>query len=306
METGTFSVRRMRSNELDTIRSWATQEGWNPGIHDAEAFFAADPHGFFVGELDDNPVSCVSCVAYDDGFGFLGQYIVDPAARGRGFGLRTWEAGIAHLGDRNVGLDGVLGQQANYERSGFRYSHQHIRHEGIGGGEIPADVVRLSTVPFAEIANYDRTCFPAARPEFLRRWIALPESVAFAVVDERALRGYGVIRRSVDGHKVGPLFADNAVFAGRLLRASSRRPRGRGCASTSRMRRPIHQLRLWSSRWARASYSAPFECIPPEHRPAGQPNFRHHDDGIGVGRSKVRLTSLAEGEPNCVCNRVPT
>ena len=25
---------------------WAKQEGWNPGIHDAEAFWAQDPEGF--------------------------------------------------------------------------------------------------------------------------------------------------------------------------------------------------------------------------------------------------------------------
>jgi hypothetical protein len=219
MEPEPFAVRPMRADELDTIRAWATQEGWNPGVHDAAAFFAADPHGFFVGELDGKPVSCISCVAYDAGFGFLGQYIVHPAARGWGYGMRTWAAGMAHLGGRNVGLDGVLGQQSNYERSGFRYSHQHIRHDGIGGGEMPAGVVRLSSVPFAEVAAYDRACFPAARPEFLRLWIALPDSAAFAVVAEGALRGYGVIRRSVDGHKIGPLFADDAVVAERLLRA---------------------------------------------------------------------------------------
>ena len=126
---------------------------------------------------------------------------------------------MAYLGSRNVGLDGVLSQQSNYERSGFRYSHQHIRHEGIGGGEAPAGVVRLSTVPFAEIAAYDRTCFPAQRAEFLRHWIARPDSAAFAVVSGGAVRGYGVIRRSVDGHKIGPLFADNAIIARQLLQA---------------------------------------------------------------------------------------
>jgi ribosomal protein S18 acetylase RimI-like enzyme len=215
----TFAVRRMRAEELETIRTWANQEGWNPGVHDAAAFFAADPQGFFVGELDGKPVSCISCVGYDDGFGFLGQYIVHPAARGRGFGVRTWAAGMAHLGGRNVGLDGVLNQQSNYERSGFRFAHQHIRHEGTGGGARPDGVVALSTVPFDQVVAYDRTCFPAARPEFLRSWIALPDSAAFAVVAGGTLRGFGVIRRSVGGHKIGPLFADDAVVAERLLRA---------------------------------------------------------------------------------------
>jgi len=219
MKPESFAVRRMRADELGIIREWATLEGWNPGVHDAAAFFAADPHGFFVGELDGKAVSCISCVAYDSGFGFLGQYIVHPAMRGRGFGVKTWAAGMSHLGSRNIGLDGVLGQQANYERSGFRYAHQHVRHEGVGGGAMPDGVVGMSTVPFDVVVAYDRTCFPAARPEFLRRWIAMPDTHAFTVVAEGVLRGYGVIRRSVDGHKVGPLFADDAAVAGRLLRA---------------------------------------------------------------------------------------
>jgi hypothetical protein len=219
MKPESFAVRRMRADELGIIREWATLEGWNPGLHDAAAFFAADPDGFFVGELAGKAVSCVSCVAYDSGFGFLGQYIVQPAVRGRGYGVKTWAAGMSHLGGRNVGLDGVLAQQANYERSGFRFAHQHIRYEGTGGGAMPEGVVGLSAVPFDQIVAYDRTCFPAARPEFLRRWIALPDAAAFAVVSARALRGYGVIRRSVDGHKVGPLFADDPATAERLLRA---------------------------------------------------------------------------------------
>src|SRR6185437_7815668 len=117
---------RMRADELDTIREWATLEAWNPGSHDAAAFFVADPDGFFVGELNGKAVSCISCVAYGGDFGFLGQYIVRPDARGRGFGVRTWATGMDHLGGRNIGLDGVLEQQSNYERSGFRYAHQHI------------------------------------------------------------------------------------------------------------------------------------------------------------------------------------
>jgi hypothetical protein len=65
------------------------------------------PRGFFIGELDGQPVSCISCVAYDGSFGFVGLYIVQPALRGRGYGLQTWRAGMAHLGTRNFGLDGV-------------------------------------------------------------------------------------------------------------------------------------------------------------------------------------------------------
>jgi GNAT superfamily N-acetyltransferase len=212
-----FRVRRMTADEVGLIRDWAAAERWNPGTHDGPAFFAADPDGFFVGLDGDTPVSCVSCVRYGEGFGFLGQYIVRPECRGRGYGLAIWQAGMAHLAGRNVGLDGVLAQVGNYERSGFRFAHHHVRYTGVGAGTRPAGLVPAAELPFAAVADYDARCFPAPREAFLRAWVSLPEAVALAAVIGDRVTGYAVLRASADGHKVGPLFADDANTAARLL-----------------------------------------------------------------------------------------
>jgi hypothetical protein len=213
-----FIVRRMRPEEVELIRTWATVEGWNPRLHAGPCFFATDPAGFFVGELDGQPVSCISCVAYDESFGFLGQYIVQPQLRGRGYGLQTWRAGMDRLGTRNVGLDGVQAQQRNYMRSGFAIAHHHIRYQGEGRGQLPAGVVRLSAVPFEDVLAYDRGCFPAPRPTFLRAWLALPEAVVLGCLREGRLAGFGVAQRCVEGFRIGPLFADDLPAAELLLR----------------------------------------------------------------------------------------
>jgi hypothetical protein len=213
-----FIVRAMRPEEVEMIRTWATAEDWNPGLHTGPCFFATDPRGFFVGELEGRPISCISCVAYDASFGFLGLYIVQSEFRGQGYGLQTWRAGMAHLGTRNVGLDGVLAQQRNYERSGFAVAHHHLRYQGEGGGPSPTGIVRLSAVPFEEVLAYDRGCFPAPRPMFLRSWLALPESVALGCLREGRLAGFGVAHRGVEGFKIGPLFADDRAAAEVLLR----------------------------------------------------------------------------------------
>jgi hypothetical protein len=213
-----LTIRRMAAGEVGLIRAWADAEGWDPGVHDGPAFFAADPEGFFLGELEGQPVACVSCVRHGEGFGFLGQYIVRPDHRGRGLGLAVWNAGMAHLAGRCVGLDGVLAQVPNYERSGFRLAHHTTRFAGTGRGAAPAGLVPLGDVPFDAVAEYDARCFPAPRPAFLRAWLALPESVGLAVTDGGRLTGYGVLRKSSLGHKVGPLFAEGAATAARLLR----------------------------------------------------------------------------------------
>jgi hypothetical protein len=207
----------MRADELRLIYSWADGECWNPGAHDLSAFHAADPDGFFVGELNGDPVSCVSCVRYGDAFGFLGQYIVRPDRRGRGFGLAVWRAGMAHLANRCVGLEGVLAQVPNYERSGFRFAHYTTRFTGTGGGTAPGGLVPLRELPFEAVAAFDARCFPAPRGAFLRAWLSLPESVGLAAVDGDRLTGYGMLRKSVNGHKVGPLFADGTDTAARVF-----------------------------------------------------------------------------------------
>jgi len=211
----------MRPEEADLAIEWAALEGWNPGLHDAEAFYRTDPEGFFVGELDGEVVSCLAGVAYDSSYGFLGLYIVRPEHRGNGYGLRLWREVTAYLGDRNAGLDGVLAQQANYERSGFTLAYRNVRYEGrrpAAAGDA-VGIVELGAIPFEEVLAYDRTVFPVERRGFLERWAALPDSVALGLHRGDALAGFAVARKCRAGYKIGPLSADDETAAEALFRA---------------------------------------------------------------------------------------
>ncbi len=226
MDSNALTIRRMSEADLDLALDWAAAEGWNPGLGDAASFFAADPEGFLLGELAGEPVGCISVVRYGDAFGFLGFYIVRAPFRGRGHGLALWRAGMDHLAGRNVGLDGVVAQQANYRKSGFRLAYRNIRCEGVGGGAAPDGLADLASVPFDAVEAYDRTVFPAPRPTFLARWIRPMGGVALGAVEDGALRGYGVLRACRRGYKIGPLFADDADVAERLFRGLSARAPG--------------------------------------------------------------------------------
>ncbi|MEX0923936.1 MAG: GNAT family N-acetyltransferase [Rhodovibrionaceae bacterium] len=216
-----FEIRRMERHELSQAADWAAAEGWNPGLNEAPCFYAADPSGFFLGLLDGEPIACISGVAYDETFGFLGFYIVKPEHRGKGYGLRIWQACMDYLAARNVGLDGVVDQQANYRKSGFRLAYNNIRYLGRGEAGELSGVVPLSHLPFAEVEAYDRGCFPVARSSFLAAWLSMQDSTAFGLRREGRLAGYGAIRRCREGHKIGPLFADDAAAAEALYQALS-------------------------------------------------------------------------------------
>jgi GNAT superfamily N-acetyltransferase len=215
-----LQIRAMRPDEIGIALDWAAAEGWNPGLHDAACFALIDPEGFFIGEIDGVPAATISCVDYDERFAFLGFYIVRPDLRGRGYGLRIWQAAMAHAGSRTVGLDGVVAQQENYRKSGFRLAYRNIRYGGavLSHRAPPASVVDLADIPLADVTADDATVFPAARSSFLRAWIDARGHMGRALVREGKLSAWGVIRPCRRGCKIGPLVADDraaaeAVFA---------------------------------------------------------------------------------------------
>lgn len=222
-----LQIRSLTREEISLPIEWAAREGWDPGLHDAACFYAADPNGFLVGELAGEPVGCISAVSYGGDFGFIGLYIVRPELRGRGFGIQLWRAAMERLAGMNVGLDGVVAQQANYAKSGFRLAYRNVRYRGgvdrdsVGDVALPSSVIAASSVPFAELAAYDRAIFPAPREAFLRSWLMQPEAGAFAALDGDGLSGYAVVRRSREGWKIGPLAADDLGTARRLYEAAA-------------------------------------------------------------------------------------
>ncbi|HMM87548.1 GNAT family N-acetyltransferase [Bradyrhizobium sp.] len=216
-----FIIRTMRPDEIAIAIDWAAAEGWNPGLADATCFSSVDAHGILIGELDGAPAATISCVNYDARFSFLGFYIVRPDLRGRGFGMRIWQAAIAHAGPRVIGLDGVVAQQDNYKKSGFALAYANIRYGGTVAAQTSPrdDVVALGDVPFAALEADDATVFPARRPSFLRAWIGAPGHVGCALLRNGKLAAWGVIRPCRNGRKIGPLVADDRAAAETVLSA---------------------------------------------------------------------------------------
>jgi len=215
-----YTIKPMTRADLAMAVDWAAAEGWNPGLHDADCFYAADPSGFLMGWLEDQPIAAISVVKYGVSFGFLGFYIVRPEFRGRGYGWQLWQAGLQTLAGRTVGLDGVVDQQSNYLKSGFQLAYRNIRYEGIStASQAPPNpaIAPLSSLPINQVLDYDRPFFPDDRTAFVRCWLTQPESLALGYLAGQSLVGYGVLRPCRQGYKIGPLFADSAAIADALF-----------------------------------------------------------------------------------------
>jgi Acetyltransferase (GNAT) domain/Acetyltransferase (GNAT) family len=213
------------------------------GLGDAEAFYAADNDGFFIGELADStgsatPVACISAVAFDDTYGFIGCYICHPEHRGKGYGLAVWRAAMAYLGERTIGLDAVLAQQANYSTCGFHLQHRNVRYSGsIAAADLPVSsdshIVALERDTFVKVEEYERPIFGVSRTAFLEKWLdGSSDRTARVYMQDVVVRGYGVIRPSRDGFKIGPLFADTVAVAEALFTAVVKHAAAAEAAST--------------------------------------------------------------------------
>lgn len=213
-----MKIKTANLDEIQLMISWAASEGWNPGLQDAYSYHLADTGGFFVGYQDSQMVACISAVKYG-AFGFIGFYMVKPEYRGHGLGLKIWQHGVKYLHGCNMALDGVVEQQHNYRKSGFKWAHNNIRYQW---QHKPQTIQNNISVTYddcdpEQLDNYLADFFPAKRPHFNHQWQRQNNASARVILNNDVILGYGVIRACLEGYKVGPLFASSAELALQLL-----------------------------------------------------------------------------------------
>ncbi len=221
MNSDALTIRRMNRSEIDMAVDWAAAEGWNPGIHDADCYYAADPNGLLIGLLNDEPVAMVSAVAYEDSYGFMGFYIVKPEVRHRTYGMQLVDVGMRYLENRCIGLDSVRPDLVSHKIPEFKPAYINYRFEWIKNEQsvVDPEVVELSEIPFSMVASYDHEVFRYSRESFLKCWISRPVTTALGIVKDGRVSAYGVIRECRVGYKIGPLFANSAELARTLFQA---------------------------------------------------------------------------------------
>ncbi len=217
------NVRRMEYAEMEIATYLAHQEGWNPGLADGWAFYKADRNGFFIAELDNQVVGCISAVKYSTDYGFIGFYVVEPEHRKTPAGTQLALAALSYLDGCNIGIDGVPDRIANYERLGFKVAHFNARYENVGADyHLDRNIVFVNTVNRKLLYDYDRKCFPELRHEFIDAWISMPNIKSYIYFEDNTVRGWGLIRKCRKGYKIGPLFADNYEIADSLYKSLAR------------------------------------------------------------------------------------
>ncbi|WP_300034028.1 GNAT family N-acetyltransferase [uncultured Roseobacter sp.] len=209
--------RNATQDDLSLILSWAAEEGWNPGLDDAAAFFAADPAGFFVATTGGATVAAISVVNHSDDFAFLGLYIVRPAFRGQGIGYGLWQHALVHAQDRTVGLDGVPDQQANYAASGFVLAGQTTRYSGHPTPERQDDILFATPEDIPQMIELEAYASGVRKSDYMHTWFDGGPNRRTIVANGDPGCGFCTVRKCQNGAKIGPLVADNPDTARRLM-----------------------------------------------------------------------------------------
>lgn len=257
----TFTISTLsRDQTCATFFAWSRSEQWNPTAQGADlgdVYFPLDSGAFFGGSVVDPTtgeskiVSILSGVRFGADQAWVGFYIVDPAERGHGYGLKTFKHVMQHLESTaraSIGLDGLMTQVENYRKSGFtnvgwqngrrhgdlvklvdlqeRALADRIRAGNVGGFKDLVDVEE------AQLVALETRYSGLKRPDFVRLWVQFHSSssveakdrshqhrfsTAVVAQDGKTVLGFGCIRPAQTSYRIGPIYASTVEIARQIL-----------------------------------------------------------------------------------------
>jgi GNAT superfamily N-acetyltransferase len=224
-------VRPMQHSDLDFAAACTATEGWISETRQVfEGFYAHDPNGCFIAEIDGRPIGICIATRYGES-GFIGELIVLPEMRERGVGSQLLAHAVEtlhHRGVQNIFLDGVRAAVPLYERAGFRKvcrslrfmrpepvatrpPHPHVwamQCSFVGAGlrtRPPYPHVRaMQARDLNAVREMDRQAFAADRSFFLERRFSLHPELCQVLEFDGEIGGYIMGRRGNGIVSAGP------------------------------------------------------------------------------------------------------
>jgi GNAT superfamily N-acetyltransferase len=183
--------------------------------------------GAAVGVRRNGLIASAAVMPYGAGFGWICMVLVTSHARRQGLASQLMRDRIDWLVSQNLvaGLDATPAGRAVYAKLGFNDIYPLTRFEiaspaGFAGRPPATDVKRAGDAELEAIADYDLPIFGEDRRALLRLWLRRQPSVAHIAFAGGKITGFVLGRDGRRAAQVGPLVAEDAPTAVRLLEAA--------------------------------------------------------------------------------------
>lgn len=224
------TIRGMREEDLPFANSVRAIANWNQTQTDWQRLLTLNPEGCFVAEWNGSPAGTATTTRFGPNLAWIGMLLVHPQFRRRGIARALLQACVDHLADIPcVKLDATPLGKPLYDQFGFRDEYALARWERLPTPESPAQEPRrdssllqvLDRDLLKSIATLDTQTFGAPRMPLLET--LLDAQTVRALCD---LSGYALLRQGSRALYVGPVVAQSAEIAERLITALDLRPSG--------------------------------------------------------------------------------
>ena len=221
------SIREMTLSDIPAGLALCRASRWNQTERDWRHFLAAAPRGALVAVENGLVVGTVATLPYGP-FTWISMVLVHPAARGRGIGTLLLNRGLELVPRGSVArLDATPAGEVIYRKLGFTGEYG-IARLFLDASRAPkpsrsprtASGVRpLGKDDWSTLLDADAGAFGASRAGLLAELAAGAPEYAWVDEQDGRLRGYLLGRHGHVREQLGPLVADSAETATRVLEA---------------------------------------------------------------------------------------
>ncbi|CAG2170741.1 unnamed protein product [Oppiella nova] len=224
-----YVIRNIRLSDCDEVRDIWRSVNFGIVKYANEVMINLDPNGIFVVEDTDSGklLGYVAAVNLSDDLAFIGGYCVRPDYRGHGIGQKLWNTGMAHMGDRNVGLFAftvkmfeIYRDHHNFKCIPDRYLH-HFRGQFNPCADIINEMAGISVVAITDanvsaVVEYDKAICGLDRRVMISGFAKTPGDISLVAVNERnEVLGYSFLLQTVNDEIMTfePLYANDPQIA---------------------------------------------------------------------------------------------
>lgn len=224
-----FTLRQMRSEDLEAAMDLKNAEGWNQTLSDWELFIKNSPESCLVATHQNKVIGTVTGINYENKVAWIGMMLVNQTYRGQGISKKLMAAVIQTLGTAaSIKLDATPAGYPVYEKIGFKQEYALIRMttdtfiSSSIDDENSGNVTPLTSENIFEIFPIDKQAFGADRKLVLMHAQRQQPDLACMYKEDGKVKGFLLARSGTRYMHIGPLVAKEGRVAQILLNFACR------------------------------------------------------------------------------------